>query len=106
VFQVKSAPPSSEALNDARIKRNQKPSLPLTENVCSDQFGGINCCHIGGLGIDESTIGAYDTKLKDSVFGCFLVISCPKWNNLFTARNMTRNWKFNSCMHSRTDVFW
>jgi hypothetical protein len=33
VFQVKSAPPSSEALNDARIKRNQERSLPLTEKT-------------------------------------------------------------------------
>jgi hypothetical protein len=33
VFQVKSAPPSSEALNGARIKRNQERSLPLTETT-------------------------------------------------------------------------
>jgi hypothetical protein len=33
VFQVKSAPPSSEALNDARIKRNQERSLLLTEKT-------------------------------------------------------------------------
>jgi hypothetical protein len=33
VFQVKSAPPSSEALSDARIKRNQERSLPLTEKT-------------------------------------------------------------------------
>jgi hypothetical protein len=39
VFQVKSAPPSSETLNDARIKRNQKPSLPLTEKT----FALISC---------------------------------------------------------------
>ena len=31
VFQVKSAPPSSEGLNDARIKRNQERSLPLNK---------------------------------------------------------------------------
>jgi hypothetical protein len=31
VFQVKSAPPSSEDLNDARIKRNQERSLPLNK---------------------------------------------------------------------------
>jgi hypothetical protein len=39
VFQVKSAPPSSEALNDARIKRNQERSLPLTEKT----FALISC---------------------------------------------------------------
>jgi hypothetical protein len=33
VFQVKSAPPSSDALSDARIKRNQERSLPLTEKT-------------------------------------------------------------------------
>jgi hypothetical protein len=32
-FRVKSAPPSSEALNDARSKRNQERSLPLTEKT-------------------------------------------------------------------------
>ena len=39
VFQVKSAPPSSDALNDARIKRNQERSLPLTEKT----FALISC---------------------------------------------------------------
>ena len=39
VFQVKSAPPSSEALNDARIQRNQERSLPLTEKT----FALISC---------------------------------------------------------------
>jgi hypothetical protein len=39
VFQVKSAPPSSEALNDARIKRNQEHSLPLSEKT----FALISC---------------------------------------------------------------
>ena len=39
VFQVKSAPPSSEALNDARIKQNQERSLPLTEKT----FALISC---------------------------------------------------------------
>jgi hypothetical protein len=39
VFQAKSAPPSSEALNDARIKRNQERSLPLTEKT----FALISC---------------------------------------------------------------
>ena len=39
VFQVKSAPPISEALNDARIKRNQERSLPLTEKT----FALISC---------------------------------------------------------------
>ena len=33
VFHAKSAPRSSEALNDARIKRNQERSLPLTEKT-------------------------------------------------------------------------